>query len=52
MCITLVETAVDWFVDAGVIELTRAGKKPTLELSEAYGGAELERLIGEIGSFR
>lgn len=48
---TLVENAVGWMIDAGVLDARMDGRRKTVTLSERYAGPELERLIDDIGGF-
>lgn len=48
---TLVQTALQWFAEEGVVDETPAGRRKSLQLSAKYAGEGLDRLVAEISEF-
>ena len=48
---TLIQSALRWFQDSGVLESRTSGKRKTLSLSKHYSGDALEKLIENIAQF-
>ena len=48
---TLVESAIDWMIEVGVVEPPAGSKKKTLRLTPPYEVGKLETLIHDIGAY-
>ena len=48
---TLIDSALDWALDRGVVEATSEGRRRRLQLTAAYSGEKLTALVDEIGSY-
>ena len=49
---TLIESALGWMLDTGVLEAKVDGRRSRLQLAAAYDGERLTALINQIGSYR
>ena len=48
---TLIETALQWMMEAGVVEAKTEGKRKTLQPASGYGPEKLQHLIDEIHAY-
>ena len=48
---SLIETALQWMIEEGVVQSQITGKRKTLQLSGEYGADRLQQLIDEIRAF-
>ena len=48
---TVIETALSWLVEAGVVDTQMRGKRKTLQLSPDFGPDKLQQLIDEIHAY-
>lgn len=48
---SLIEAALNWMIEAGVVEMRSEGKRKTLQLSGAFGPDKLQGLIDEIRAY-